>query len=264
MYAERVNKQEESNERLRDSFLDMVDPMRPFIAQLKEIDRLIALYPEHADQLREAGNKVWEAATKAMERSGEVASEQSDLMKDLVSAAEGYGQQMSSAFVDWISGAKSSFSDMVRSMLIDIAKLLMYRSVFKPMTSGILGLFGFNNGGVFEGGSPTAYANGLVSSPTIFPMANDGLGLAGESGTEAIMPLRRDANGRLGVSAAGGGGINANININISDVRAQDAPAISRAAQEGVGKAVRGIVQSEIFNGMRTGNALNPLPLRGF
>jgi len=46
---------------------------------------------------------------------------------------------------------------------------------------------------------------GLVKKPTVFPMA-EGTGLMGEAGPEAIMPLRRDSKGRLGVSGVGGDG----------------------------------------------------------
>lgn len=63
-------------------------------------------------------------------------------------------------------------------------------SAFPPAPTPSLGLFA--NGGVFS--------NSIVSRPTLFPFAN-GTGLMGEAGPEAIMPLRRDASGRLGVSA---------------------------------------------------------------
>nr|WP_246698550.1 MULTISPECIES: phage tail length tape measure family protein [unclassified Rhizobium] len=63
-------------------------------------------------------------------------------------------------------------------------------SAFPPAPTSGLGLFA--NGGVFS--------NSIVTRPTLFPFAN-GTGLMGEAGPEAIMPLRRDASGRLGVSA---------------------------------------------------------------
>lgn len=59
------------------------------------------------------------------------------------------------------------------------------------------------NGGAFQGGNVIPFARGgIVSKPTLFPMAN-GAGLMGEAGPEAIMPLRRGADGRLGVSMHG-------------------------------------------------------------
>lgn len=57
-------------------------------------------------------------------------------------------------------------------------------------------------GGAFQNGNVIPFARGgIVSQPTIFPMAT-GMGLMGEAGPEAIMPLRRLPNGRLGVEAA--------------------------------------------------------------
>jgi lambda family phage tail tape measure protein len=44
---------------------------------------------------------------------------------------------------------------------------------------------------------------GVVSQPTPFAMRG-GSGLMGEAGPEAIMPLARGADGRLGVQASGG------------------------------------------------------------
>ncbi|QRY68201.1 phage tail length tape measure family protein [Ensifer sp. PDNC004] len=64
-------------------------------------------------------------------------------------------------------------------------------------------------GGVYGAHGVTAFANGgaftnqIVDRPTLFPFAK-GTGLMGEAGPEAIMPLRRDGSGRLGVSAAMG------------------------------------------------------------
>jgi phage-related minor tail protein len=80
-------------------------------------------------------------------------------------------------------------------------------SWFSSLLSGVMGIFGFASakGNVFASPGLHAYANSVVSQPTFFPFAN-GIGLMGEAGPEAIMPLRRGSDGRLGVSAPGGGG----------------------------------------------------------
>jgi lambda family phage tail tape measure protein len=62
--------------------------------------------------------------------------------------------------------------------------------------------FGSAKGNIFSAGAPVPFASGgIVNSPTIFPMSN-GAGLMGEAGPEAIMPLGRDSQGRLGVRIA--------------------------------------------------------------
>lgn len=59
----------------------------------------------------------------------------------------------------------------------------------------------YANGAAFLNGRVTAFASGgVLGGPTVFPMAN-GVGLAGEAGPEAVMPLRRMASGRLGVES---------------------------------------------------------------
>jgi phage-related minor tail protein len=63
----------------------------------------------------------------------------------------------------------------------------------------------FAMGGVFYGGKVVPFASGgIFNRPTLFPMAR-GYGLMGEAGPEAVMPLKRGRDGRLGVEASGGG-----------------------------------------------------------
>jgi lambda family phage tail tape measure protein len=61
------------------------------------------------------------------------------------------------------------------------------------------------NGNVFKAPGLSAYSGQIVDKPTVFPFAN-GIGLMGEAGAEAIMPLRRGADGKLGVAGGGSRG----------------------------------------------------------
>ncbi|MFN6951048.1 MAG: phage tail tape measure protein [Albidovulum sp.] len=87
--------------------------------------------------------------------------------------------------------------------------------------NGLLsGMFPFEKGGSFTQGRVMPFARGgIVSSPTAFPMRN-GHGLMGEAGPEAIMPLTRGPDGRLGVQAQGGGRpVNIVMNVTTPDVQ---------------------------------------------
>lgn len=67
-------------------------------------------------------------------------------------------------------------------------------------------IFGSAKGNIVSGGQIVPFANGgIVQSKTVFPLRN-GTGMMGESGPEAIMPLKRLPGGALGVQASGGGG----------------------------------------------------------
>lgn len=92
---------------------------------------------------------------------------------------------------------------------------------------------------------------GVVNRPTIFPFAN-GTGLMGEAGPEAIMPLQRAANGKLGVIASGGGTTNVVVNVDAGGTSVQGDQA--QAKQLGV--VVSAAVQAELVKQQRPGGLL--------
>jgi phage-related minor tail protein len=84
------------------------------------------------------------------------------------------------------------------------------------LTGALGSAFGFAKGGVPGVATPFA-EGGVVRSPTFFP-TGAGPGLMGEAGSEAILPLARGSDGRLGVSG-GGGGVNVTFNVTATDAR---------------------------------------------
>lgn len=117
-------------------------------------------------------------------------------------------QGLEDAVVDFVTTGKASFADLAKSVLASLARIGAQKLI-----AGIGSLFGGGKGldfswlesakgNAFVGGNVTAFAGGgVVNAPTLFPMAS-GLGLMGEAGPEAIMPLARDASGRLGVRSS--------------------------------------------------------------
>jgi phage-related minor tail protein len=109
------------------------------------------------------------------------------------------------------------------------------------MQSLVSGLLPFKDGASFSGGQVTPFARGgVVSKATSFPMRG-GIGLMGEAGPEAIMPLSRGADGSLGVRAPSGRSVHVTMNISTpnaegfrrsrSQIAAQMSRAISRGAR---------------------------------
>jgi len=80
-------------------------------------------------------------------------------------------------------------------------------------SSGITGATGAEDAGSIQ---PFA-KGGVIATPNFFPLGGSRLGVAGEAGPEAIMPLTRGPDGRLGVAAAGGAAPSVTVNIATPD-----------------------------------------------
>ena len=140
------------------------------------------------------------------------------------------GQRLSDA----MRGLGKSISDAIYSA----AMRPVQNAVGGALSSVVGGLMGsvlpFANGASFSQGRVMPFARGgVVTGPTAFPMRG-GTGLMGEAGPEAILPLARGADGRLGVRAAGGGGaVTVVMNISTPDVQGFQKSQTQIAAQVG-------------------------------
>lgn len=139
-----------------------------------------------------------------------------------------------------LSGVGQSLSSSVLSQ----ALAPVQKSIGSALSGGLQAVLGglspFAKGAAFMSGRVAAFARGgVVDGPTHFPMRG-GVGLMGEAGPEAIMPLARGADGRLGVRTGGGGSaVNVTMNISTPDVagfqrsQSQIAAEMNRAMKRG-------------------------------
>jgi phage-related minor tail protein len=156
-----------------------------------------------------------------------------------------FGRSLTGAFEQLAIRGKS-LGDVLKSLALSFSQIVL-KAAFAPLEQGAGSLvssavkgFAFARGGVFQQGAPVPFAQGgVIASPISFPMAGGRTGIAGEAGAEAIMPLARGSDGRLGVVARGGSGPAITINIQASDVESfrrsesQVAAMIARAAALG-------------------------------
>ncbi|WP_244510349.1 phage tail tape measure protein [Microvirga guangxiensis] len=129
----------------------------------------------------------------------------------------------------------------------------LFGGLFKGIGSVFSSLFGgggaasatpFAKGGVFSRGMVMPFAQGgVVGAPTYFPLGR-GLGVMGEKGAEAVMPLARGPDGKLGVRS-GGSGPGASITVNISTPNAESfrrsEAQVSAALARAVARGQRGM-----------------------
>ena len=166
-------------------------------------------------------------------------------LADVSKAGARFSSALSQSFVDLAIKGKS-FGDVLRSLALRLSELAL-KAAFKPLTdaigaslAGAIGGAGFAQGGVIRQGLPVPFAEGgVIASPIAFPLAGNRLGLAGERGPEAILPLARGPDGRLGVRAESGGALNVTFNIATPDIdsfrrsETQLAALLARAVAQG-------------------------------
>ena len=142
-----------------------------------------------------------------------------------------------------IDGTKS-LSESLAGILRQLASL--------AISFGVKSILGLADGGVLQQGRVMPYARGgVVNRPTLFPMAN-GMGLMGEAGPEAIMPLRRGPSGKLGVEASGNGMGSVVVNVDASGSSVQGD---SNQAKQ-LGNSIAAAIQAELIKQGRPGGLL--------
>ncbi len=117
---------------------------------------------------------------------------------------------------DALKSVARSIADTAFSVAMRPIEQALSGAIAGGMNALMSGAMPFANGGAFSQGRVMPFAlGGVVSAPTYFPMRN-ATGLMGEAGPEAIMPLRRGPDGRLGVAAAGSGARAMSVTINVT------------------------------------------------
>lgn len=179
----------------------------------------------------------------------EVRTATQEVTRDLGSLEGGFSSGLKRAFdgvvldgmrlSDALSVVGKAMSDTVYNNAVKPVTSHLGGLMAEGVTNVVSGLMPFADGGAFSAGRVTPFAKGgVVGSPVTFPMRG-GTGLMGEAGPEAIMPLSRTADGRLGVAAQGGSAVNVTMNITTPDVqgfarsRGQIAAQMARAIGQG-------------------------------
>ena len=170
-------------------------------------------------------------------------------LEDKLSAASGAGRQFSRAMSTAFQGVAfqgKSVSESLRGLALSLSQITL-KAAFKPLEQGFGSILqnllggGLATGSASSAGMAVPFASGgVISSPIAFPLKGGATGIAGERGAEAIMPLSRGPDGRLGIAAdTSSRAIAVTFNISTPDVQSfrrtetQIAAMTSRALAQG-------------------------------
>jgi len=204
---------------------------------------------------------MWDEKPGAAEREAAALAgtfdELDERTQTLERGAGKYARTIAQAFTGAVASGKQ-FDDVLKSVALRISNMTVQaamRPVAKDIAGGIQGIFDTLLGGIFGGRDKGAApqlaaamgaikpfaAGGVIGTPTYFPLSQGGVGLAGEAGPEAILPLARGADGKLGVTA-GGGSAPARISIQIST---PDAESFRRSEAYITGQIARAVARGQ-------------------
>jgi lambda family phage tail tape measure protein len=213
-----------------------------------------------------------------------------DPVNQIVGAANAIGSSFGSAFKGLVSGSMSakealaSFFQSTADYFLDMASKIITQWITMTILNSALKLFpggaGAAGGGLAGSSLPGGFANplvgaytnangnafaangivpyakgGIVDRPTMFKFAKGGAmqtGIMGEAGAEAVMPLKRGPDGKLGVAATGGGGVNVVVNVDAKGSAVQG----DQGQGNELGRVIAGAVQAELIKQQRPGGLL--------
>jgi phage-related minor tail protein len=167
-------------------------------------------------------------------------------LRTLADDAQSFAGAITGAFRGAIIGGRD-FDSVLRNLALRISSIAL-SSALRPISTGIgnaLSSFlgGFQDGGIVGGGRVRPFADGgVIAAPTFFPVGN-GVGLAGEAGVEAILPLARGSDGKLGVRSGAASPVVVNFNVTTPDAdsfRKSEAQVTAMLARA-VGRGRRGL-----------------------
>ena len=229
------------------------------------------------DKLAESFRRIEEAARQAADGAkllGQRALELSNpgagfskALRTLGEETEQVGKQMEAvttkafngmtdALTNFVMTGKLDFRSLATSIISDLVRIQIQRSITLPMANALGGLFGFANGGVMSSAGPLplrTYAGGGVASTPQLAVFGEG------SMNEAYVPLPDGRSIPVTMKAGGSGSDVFNISVSVSEA----GTSVSGTQGKELGRAISSAVRQELLNQKRAGGLLDPRRMGG-
>ncbi|WP_368655385.1 phage tail tape measure protein [Castellaniella ginsengisoli] len=242
-WARRVNGELQS---IADKYNDIIEQRRTSDKGLSAqdeaalraaMDRELEMATDFYDRLKEKQGSWLLGASDGL---ASYADDAANVYRGVESLATKSFQGMADALTDFVMTGKASFSDLANSIISDMIRMTIQSQITGPLAGALGGWISSlgapatmdwvgphiamnAKGGVYDSPSLSAYSNQIHDTPKLFAFAR-GAGVFAEAGPEAIMPLKRGPDGRLGVSAQGSGGAG-DVTVNVINNSSQPVTA---------------------------------------
>ena len=221
--------------------------------EFKELMELWTSMQSKFESMGKKGKKVYEGLRGGWEKFADSVKNNGE---EIANVTASWFDRAADALSEFVTTGKLKFKEFARSVLADMAKMII-KSQMLAMFQGLGNIFGGGKkvgtvgdipgasvttiaakGKVFAKNGIVPYAKGgIVNSPTLFPFAK-GVGLMGEAGPEAIVPLKRGRDGKLGV-AGGGGTTTVNVSVDAKGTKVEGDSNQSNQLGKLLGAAVK-------------------------
>ncbi len=235
--ANAAKKEGEATERLRQSYINLADPLQKYRVQLDEINKLRAEGKLTAEQAIEAEWQVNDAMDETAKKMLDIKDVGTDAFADLTAAVQGWGKQFTDTLADAVMTGKANFADLANSILRDLVRIQIQKNITDPLVKVGTGFLD----GIIEGFGGARAGGGPVAGGTAY--------LVGEQGPELFVP---GSSGSIVPNAALGGGTQITVNI------VEDTSRAGQVAQRQSGGGnmldvfvaqIRGVVAGDIASG---------------
>lgn len=172
------------------------------------------------------------------------------VLDELADKLDEWADRLTDTIIEFVKTGEFELEKFVQGVLEDTLRVTIRYGMIDPLLGGL-----FNaQGNAFDSGRLLKYAQGgLVDRPSYFGLKDGRMGVAGEAGPEAILPLRRTPSGDLGVIAQDGK--SRPITVNVIDQRTGDVPPVKvdRTTRPDGSEELRILIEGVVNDGLMTG-----------